>query len=286
MSKDIRGDGMRDVTEAILEVLASGRRGALATVVKTSGSTPQCTGARLLLRADGSQVGTIGGGAIEYAVLDALRGVLADGKPTLTTHDLGYDLGMCCGGRMEVFVEPIEAAPRLFLFGAGHVAQPTARLARGAGFAVTVIDEREELATEERFPGCRLILEDPATVARRMAMTPHDWLVVATHDHHLDEQIVDAALRQGPRYIGLLGSRRKVLRFVQRIAARQGTLDLRALYAPVGLDIGAVTPDEIAVSIVAELVALRHGKSAAHLRDLGGFLARSDAASAEEEDVE
>jgi xanthine dehydrogenase accessory factor len=272
MSKHGQGDGMRQVAEAILEVLASGRRGALATVVKTSGSTPQCTGARLLLRADGTTVGTIGGGAIEYTVLEALRGVLETGKPSLTTHDLGYDLGMCCGGRMEVFVEAIESAPRLWLLGAGHVSKPTAGLARSTGFEVTVVDEREELNTEERFPGCRRIVEDPAAFVRAAAVTPCDWLVVATHDHHLDEQVLDAALQKGARYVGMLGSRRKVFRFVQRLGARRGELDLRAVYAPVGIDIGAVTPEEIALSIVGELVALRHGKSANHLRTVDAFL--------------
>jgi xanthine dehydrogenase accessory factor len=252
---------VREVTEALLEVLASGQRGALATVVRTAGSTPQEPGARLLLRPDGTSVGTVGGGAIEYAVMGALREARHSGQTQLLARHLGYDLGMCCGGRMEVFVEPIEAAPRLFLFGAGHVSQATAVLARSVGFEVTVIDERDELNTAARFPGCRLeFVEGPE----------HDWLLIATHDHHLDEQTLELALRQRPRYIGMVGSRRKVYRLIARIASREPHLPLERLYAPVGLDVGAVGPQEIAVSIVGELLALRHGKDATHLRAVDG----------------
>ena len=259
---------MREIAEALIEVLASGQRGALATVVRVHGSTPQRPGARLLLCPDGRLVGTVGGGAIEHVVLEALSRARESGASQLLTYNLGYDLGMCCGGRMELFVEPIEALPRLFLFGAGHVAKPTASLARSVGFSVTVVDEREDLNTEERFPRCHRDLGDPATVLSRAAFTEEDWLLIVTHDHQLDEQTLELALgkRPGPRYVGLVGSRRKIFRLVQRIAARRGKLLLDRLYAPVGLDLGAVGPEEIAVSIVAELVALRHGKQVPHLR--------------------
>ena len=267
---------MRDVTEAILAVLAGGARGALATVVRTSGSTPQQPGARLLLCPDGSAVGTVGGGAVEYAVLQELQEIRESGQSKLLSYDLGYDLGMCCGGRMEVFAEPIEATPRLFLLGAGHVAKATAPLARSIGFEVTVVDEREELASEERFPGCRLELIDAGALLRRTELGERDWLLIATHDHGLDEEVLELAMKQRPRYIGLVGSRRKVFRVVQRIAQRHrrapqasgpiAELDLTRVYAPVGADLGAVGPEEIAVSIAGELIALRHGKPIAHLR--------------------
>ena len=146
---------MQEVTEALLELLRSGQDGALATVVRASGSTPQTAGARLLLRTDGTSVGTVGGGAIERAVLEALHEAKRGRKAQLANFDLGRDLGMCCGGSMQVFIEPIHATPRLWIFGAGHVARPTAALARSVGFEVVVVDEREELNTVERFPGCQ-----------------------------------------------------------------------------------------------------------------------------------
>ena len=259
---------MRDVTRALLHVLTSGRRGALATVVRVSGSVPQQPGARLLLAPDGATTGTVGGGAVERAVLDALGPCRQHGRPELVVYDLARDLGMCCGGRMEIFVEPVEAEQRLLVFGAGHVAKPTAELARRVGFAVTVVDDREELANRERFPDCELVLAEPREAAARIAPRAEDWVLIVTYDHRLDEEALDTFARLPHRYLGLIGSRRKVLRILQRIASRGDLPPLDRVFAPVGLDIGAVSPEEIAVSIVAELVAIRHGKAARHLRAL------------------
>lgn len=258
---------MREVTEALLALLDAGEAGALATVVKTSGSTPQAPGARLLLCAGDRRVGTVGGGAIERLVVDALHEVRKQGLSRVVACDLGRDLGMCCGGSMEIFIEPIIATPRLWIFGAGHVAQPTAALARSVGFEVVVVDERDELNREERFPGCRCELLDPASALGRGQLGMRDWLLIVTHDHHLDEEALRAALAHAPRYIGVVGSRRKIYRLLERVAARHGSLDLERVYAPVGLDLGAISPQEIAVSIVAELIAVRHAaKSTGHLR--------------------
>lgn len=255
---------MREVTEALLALLQSGRAGALATVVETLGSTPQDAGARLLLDADGRRVGTVGGGAVEQRVLEALADVRQQREPRLLVLDLARDLGMCCGGRMKVFIEPIHATPRLTLFGAGHVAQPTAALAASVGFEVVVVDERDELNTPERFPGCRRELSDVSSALALLEPGERDWLLIVTHDHQLDTEALRLALGTGARYIGLVGSRRKVYRLLQRVVARHGPLDLRRVYAPVGLDLGAVSPTEIAVSIVAELIALRHGGGLGH----------------------
>jgi xanthine dehydrogenase accessory factor len=261
--------GVRDVVSALLDLLNNRQRGALATVVRASGSTPQQVGAKLLLRADGSSLGTVGGGAIERVVMEALERALQAGEPALLSRDLAHDLGMCCGGRMEVFVEPILPTPRLWLLGAGHVAKPTAALALTVGFEVLVVDEREELNTAERFPGCQLRFDDPSDALHDAQLGDRDWVVIVTHDHQLDERALAAASAKDARYVGLVGSRRKVFRLLERVSAkRAGSIPLERLYAPVGLDIGAVTPAEIAVSIVAELIALRHGHPATHLRAL------------------
>ena len=257
---------MVEVTEALLALLKGGGRGALATVVRTSGSAPQRVGARLLLRPDGTMVGTVGGGAIEATVLEALDTCRRSGRPEVVVRDLGRDLGMCCGGRMEVLVEPIEAEPRLIVCGAGHVALPTAAIARAAGFRVTVVDDREELLTAERFEGCERIQMEPAEAAEALRPTDQDWVLIVTHDHHLDEDALAAFASRPHRYVGMIGSRRKVFRVLQRLQHRGRLPDLERVYAPVGLDLGAVSPAEIAVSVVAELVALRHGRPAAHLR--------------------
>jgi xanthine dehydrogenase accessory factor len=257
----------RDLAQALAQLLQNGERGALATVVRVSGSTPQRPGARLLMLSDGSLVGTVGGGAIEHLVLEALTACLNGAESQLLVRELGHELAMCCGGRMEVFVEPIQAVPRLVLCGAGHVSQALAPLALGLGFEVLVIDDRE-LNSEERFPGVRHELRCPAEQLRDQPLTSNDWLLIATHDHALDEKVLELALSQPARYIGLVGSRRKVLRLLERIRARRGELDLTRLHAPVGLALNAVGPAEIAVSIAAELVALRRSAQVPHMRSV------------------
>ena len=259
---------MRDVTEALLAVLEEGGRGALATVIRSSGSTPQEPGARILLRPDGRLVGTVGGGAIERLVVEELRRCLDDAQPRVVVTDLVRDLGMCCGGRMEVFVEPVEGRPRLIVFGAGHVGKAVADVAPSLGYRVVVVDDREELNSEARFGACARVLAEPAEAADELAPTARDWLLVVTHDHRLDEEALDTYARLPHGYLGLIGSRRKIVRILQRIVARRGPPPLDKVYAPVGFDLGAVSPEEIAISITAELVALRHGRSGPHLRAL------------------
>ena len=257
---------MHEVMQAIMDVLRDGRRAALATVTRTSGSTPQEPGARLLWVEGEAFVGTVGGGAIEAAVIEHLKICLRDGKSGVHAFDLGRDLGMCCGGRMEVFVERLENQPRLLIFGAGHVSRPTAEMAQRLGFRVVVIDDRPELNSESRFGGCERILSEPKDAADALRPTAADWILVVTHDHRLDEEALDTFARLPHEYLGVIGSRRKIFRILQRIHARHGLPALERVYAPVGLDLGAVTPEEIAVSIVAELVALRHGRESDHLR--------------------
>jgi len=258
---------MKDVTQALLDLLHQSARGALATVVRASGSTPQQPGARLLLRPDQSTVGTVGGGAVEQAVLVELRRTLGAGKARVVAYDLSH-LGMCCGGQMEVFVEPVSGHQRLFIVGAGHVARALAPLAQSVGFALTIVDEREELNNEERFPRCKRLVTDPRGAARVLEPTERDWVLIATHDHGLDEAALSVFGNAPHRYVGLMGSRRKVIRIFQRLYARDALPPLERVYAPVGLSIGAVTPAELAVSVVAELIAVDKGQSTHHLRTL------------------
>jgi xanthine dehydrogenase accessory factor len=172
---------------------------------------------------------------------------------------------------MDIFVERIEAAPRLVLLGAGHVAEPTAALARSVGFELLVVDEREEWNTPERFPGCLREQRDPAEWLAAASLGERDWLLILTHDQRLDEATLALCLERPARYIGLVGSRRKVFRLLERIALKNGgnMSSLDRVYAPVGLALGAISPAEIAVSIVSELVALRHGATVPHLRAVG-----------------
>ncbi|MEB2311985.1 MAG: XdhC/CoxI family protein [Sorangiineae bacterium] len=258
---------MRAVFEALLAELDAGRPAVLATVVATQGSAPQVVGARLLYRADGTIVGTVGGGRIEALVLERAAAVLGSRESELVKRHLVHELGMCCGGAMEILVEPIEERPRLVLMGAGHVAQATARLAAGVGFDVTVVDAREELNDEAHFAGAAHVLAEPAEAVRRglIAFTPGTYVVIATHEHRLDEEALAACLDVPRRYLGMIGSRRKVLRIFQRILARRPEAPLDEVRAPIGLDLGGRTPEEIALAIAGELVSVRRGGTAAAL---------------------
>lgn len=247
-----------NVFEAAAEAWRTGRRAAFATVVDQGGSVPRVSGARMLVYADGAIVGTIGGGEVEHRVIALAQDVIASGAPARFVAHLTRDLGMCCGGQLEVYVEPLQIREPFVLFGAGHVARAVAPLLVALEFAVTVVDEREELATAERFPGCTLRVEDPLVYATALEGGPDAWWFVVSHDHKLDQALIEALLPKPCAWLGMIGSRSKVARFLLRL--RAAGLDealFRKLCAPVGLDIGAETPAEIAVSVAAEVVRVR-----------------------------
>jgi xanthine dehydrogenase accessory factor len=240
----------------------TGRPFVVCTVIASSGSTPQKPGSRMAVSDDGALTGTIGGGAIEKQVVDAALDLMK--APQRTTHTvethLTHDLGMCCGGKMTVFLEKHGGAAKLFVFGAGHVAKELAALARHVGFDVTVVDERAEWLTAERFPGAKLRHEPPEVVARALSGGADTYCCVTTHDHPLDQACLEALLRTPLAYLGVIGSERKALRFRQRLeAAGYGRDELARFQSPMGLSIAALTPQEIAVSIVAQLIAVRRG---------------------------
>lgn len=241
---------------------ASGRPFVVCTVIASQGSTPQKPGSRMAVSDDGRITGTIGGGAIEKQVVDAAFELLKD--PARTSHTiethLTHDLGMCCGGKMTVFLEKHGALARLFVFGAGHVAKELATLAAHVGFSVTVIDERTEWLTAERFPHATRKLEQPDVVAKALSGGPDVYCCVTTHDHPLDQACVEALLRTPLAYLGVIGSERKALRFRQRLGASGfSEQEVARFQSPMGVPIAALTPQEIAVSIVAQLIAVRRG---------------------------
>jgi xanthine dehydrogenase accessory factor len=256
---------VQDVLTAALRAEAEGEPAALVTVVATEGSTPQKAGAKMVVYADGRLVGTIGGGCVEAEMIWRARQVIETRQAQLAACDLTPDQagedGLVCGGRMQVFIEPIEGTPTLCLFGAGHVAQPLARLARGAGFRVEVVDERVKFANRERFPDADLLLvEGFAAAAARLTLTRNSYAVVVTRGHKGDADALQAVLGKGLRFVGLLGSKPKLVHVLteleERGLAREALAEVRC---PIGIEIGATTPEEIAVSILAELIAVRRG---------------------------
>jgi xanthine dehydrogenase accessory factor len=248
------------------EMARLAERGAcfvVATVVSTAGSSPQKAGAKVLVVEDGRLFGTVGGGAIERQVIEAARELLGDRAASTRLFDanLTRDLGMACGGRMTVFLEKVDRPERLFLFGAGHVAQALSSIARAAGFRVAVADARPEWLSEERFPGAERALGDPRTFAREAALDGAAACVM-THDHGLDEELAEALLGRKLRYLGVIGSARKGERLRSRLLERGFSAEaVGRVRTPMGVPIGAQSPAEIAVSIAAELIALRRGAS-------------------------
>jgi xanthine dehydrogenase accessory factor len=246
------------VLQAAAAAMAGRTPAALCTVIGVDGSSPRERSARMLVYGDGEIVGTIGGGNWEHRVIDAAISAIAAGVPRRYAAHLTRDLGMCCGGAMEVFIEPLELTDTLHLFGAGHVARPLAALARDMGFDVRVYDDRDEWLTEARFPGVERVLQDPRRVVP--TLTDRDYVVLVTHSHQLDQDLLLATIEQPYAYLGMIGSRAKVAKFFVRL--RAAGLDeslFTRVCAPVGLDIGAETPEEIAVAIAAELIRVRRG---------------------------
>jgi xanthine dehydrogenase accessory factor len=248
--------------EAVWETLARWRAGrrrfVLATVIDTRGFTPRKPGARMLIGADGATAGTIGGGAIEQLVLEQAARLLASGGSTLLKRHLTQELGMCCGGEMAVFLEAIEPRPRLHVYGAGYIGRALATLATTCDFEVTVIDPRAEWATDASTG--TFVCRDPVVHARGLTDPSEDFAVVVTHDHAVDQEVVQELLRHPLRFLGMIGSVPKARKFALRLRARGfSATDIARLHCPLGVAIGAQTPEEIAVSVMGELVLIRRG---------------------------
>jgi len=252
-----------DIYEEIVTLRREGRRGALATIVNVRGSIPSFETAKMLVRDDGSIVGTIGGGCVEAEVWQAAREIMESEKPRTLTFNLNnnprYDSGLVCGGTLEVFVEPVLPVSNLYLFGAGHVALSLYKVVRLAGFDVTVIDDRESYANRERFPEARdIYAEDFDKSMVQLAPPENSFIVIVTRGHRDDMRVLRWAVEQPARYVGMIGSRRKVLAVYQELEKEGVPREkFERVHAPIGLDIGAITPEEIAVAITAEMIAAR-----------------------------
>jgi xanthine dehydrogenase accessory factor len=252
-----------DVYEEIVKLRRAGRRGALATIVSARGSIPSFKTAKMLVRDDGSIIGTIGGGCVEAEVWQAAREVMEQEKPRTLTFNLNqdpkYDTGLVCGGTLDIFVEPILPRALLYIFGAGHVSTSLYRVAKDAGFEVTVVDDREVYANRERFPEAQeVIAEDFDRAMSRIEPSQSAYLVIVTRGHRDDMRVLRWAVQTKARYIGMIGSKRKTIAIFRELREEGLPASLfERVHAPIGLDIGAVTPEEIAVSITAELIAVR-----------------------------
>ncbi len=252
-----------NIYEEIVKLQREGRRGAVATIVNSRGSIPSFQSAKMLIRDDGSIAGTIGGGCVEAEVWQAAREVIIEEKPRSLTFDLNqdpkYDTGLVCGGTLEIFIEPILPSSLLYIFGAGHVALELFKAARNAGFECIVADDREAYANPERFPNAvQVVVGEFDQAFKELAPAESSYIIIATRGHRDDMRVLRWAVQTPARYIGMLGSKRKAITVFRELTREGLSPELfDRVHSPIGLDIGAVTPEEIAVSILSELIAVR-----------------------------
>jgi xanthine dehydrogenase accessory factor len=252
-----------DLYEEIVKLRQAGRKGAVATIINVRGSIPSFKTAKMLVRDDGSAFGTIGGGCVEADVWRAAREVIEEEKPRTLTFDLNqdpkYDTGLVCGGTLEIFVEPILPPALLYIFGAGHVAASLYQTARNAGFDIIVADDRETYANRKRFPDALEVITDDFDQAMQSIQPSESaFIVIVTRGHRDDMRVLRWAVQTKARYVGMIGSKRKTISIFRELTKEGLPAHLfDRVHAPIGLDIGAVTPEEIAISITAELVAVR-----------------------------
>jgi xanthine dehydrogenase accessory factor len=248
-----------------LRALERGERVVVATVLARQGSAPSTPGQKLLMRADGSALGSVGGGAVELAALERMRDMFEQPRPAPVTEqfDLGPRMGMCCGGSVHLLLEPMAPAFAVLIVGAGHIGAALAPTLASLGFRVVVADPREG-AFDGRLVagrGLQLVAEehdDPEVREALGVVDPRAAALVMTHDHQLDQQVVEWALRQGFGFVGGVGSRAKAARTQARLEAKGFvSSDIERVQMPLGTDIGARSPAEIAISIGGEMIRWR-----------------------------
>ena len=254
---------MTDIYQEIVRIKAEGGEAALVTIVSATGSTPREEGAKMLVKPDGSILGTIGGGSLEAQVIEEAVEVIKQGKPkrlhmSLTAKE-AEEAGMICGGDLEVFIEPVLNPPTLCIFGGGHVSLPLAKMGKTLGFKIAVIDDRADFASTDRFSEAdTLLAEDFSKAFPQLKIDKSSYIVIVTRGHQHDELVLEWAVGTAAKYIGMIGSQTKTETIFSHLLAKGITKEqLDRVHAPIGLEIEAQTPEEIAVSILAEVIKVR-----------------------------
>jgi xanthine dehydrogenase accessory factor len=256
----------KSVFVEVEEAYQRGEAIALVTILETRGSTPQKAGAKMVVGRDGRLRGTVGGGCVESEILFRAQRAIETRECEIGTYDFNADeeeSGLICGGSMKVFIEPILPPPRVYVVGAGHVAQPVAQVAKIAGFEVVVLDDRVRYASRERFPDADEVKAGPIPeLASEFAYGDNAYVVIVTRGHKEDEEALRAFIGKETAYLGLIGSVTKFEKIIKRLE-RDGVPRerLERVHSPIGLDLGGSSPGEIAVSIVAELLAVRYQRT-------------------------
>jgi xanthine dehydrogenase accessory factor len=252
-----------DLYDEIVRLRKLGQKCAVATIVQVNGSIPSFESAKILVREDGSFMGTVGGGCVEAEVWNAAREVIETEKPRHLSFSLGqdaaYDEGLICGGQLNIFVEPVIPQPRAFIFGGGHVSKGISKIATLAGFSTSIIDNREAFANAERFPEAEATYaEEYEDVFPKLPVNSSSYIIIVTRGHRDDMRVLRWAVSTPAKYIAMIGSKRKTISVVHELE-KEGIPreSFDKVFAPMGLEIGAEMPEEIAISVVAEMIAVR-----------------------------
>ena len=258
---------MLEIYQELVNVTSKGERAVLATVISSRGSAPREAGAKMLIKKDGSFIGSVGGGGVEHQIQKKAIEVMNSGESQIVHFDLsgrGREAAMICGGQMDVFLEPILSQETLYLFGAGHISQSTAAMAKMLGFQVVVIDPRPEYINIDRFPDAdSLIAEEYDSAFSKLNVDDDSYIIIYTPGHVLDEQCLEFAVSTKARYIGMIGSKKKVIDVRERLSQKGvPPQQLDRVHAPIGIGIGAETPEEIAISILAEIIKVKRTRRA------------------------
>lgn len=251
---------MRGFYNKIIEIENSNKKAVLCTIISTKGSTPRKTGSKMIVYENGSIVGTIGGGALEKKVIEQSLEIFKLTKGIVVSHNLVNELGMCCGGIVELFIEPIMNKKKVYIFGAGHIGKWLAKFAIDLDFNVTLIDERLDEFINFDLPQCATIQHHHTTAIEQLTFDENTCVVIVTHNHAYDREILALTSKKKNAYVGMVGSKRKV-EIAKKLLISPALLNIdevEKVDMPIGIDINAITPEEIAISILAKLIEVRN----------------------------
>jgi len=251
------------IFQKIIEVENGKLKAALCTIITTKGSAPRKTGAKMIVYENSTIAGTIGGGSLEKVVIEQALEVIKNNQAKIVKHNLVSELAMCCGGTVELFIEPIMNRKKIYIFGAGHIGKALAKFATDLDFNVTLIDERYEAFDGIDIADCVMIKEHHATVIEQLDFTENTFVVILTHNHAYDREILALTSKKSHQYIGMIGSERKVEIAKKNMIAANflNEEEIKEIDMPIGIDIEAITPQEIAISILAKLIDVRNKKT-------------------------
>lgn len=250
---------MNDIYTAIIEARKEKLGLALCTIVHTTGSSARKAGTKMLVKSDGSILGTIGGGNLEKTIIAEALKAIEKATPVKYHFDFEEDLDMTCGGTTEVFIEPLQNIPTLLIFGAGHVGKALGKLAADYSFKVRFIDSREGIIEANSWFADKIIIGDYESIIPTLEFTENTYIVILTHQHGLDEKILHMVINQPHRYLGMIGSKSKIAIARKNLESKGVSRELlNGVNMPIGIKFNAQTPEEIALSILAKLIDVKN----------------------------